>query len=229
MPDPSLPATVAPNGDVGLLSPGTRTTISFLLFLHFFALAVGVASSWSPSPLTSAIRNVPTVGPYLELLWLDVSYFPLHRLTQGNPDDTDDVIEIEIVTSDGSSEATTLPSAEIWPHQRYRRYARLAQHVAGLASVKELESLLPQDLAAHYAARSAARVSKGSLHCRRHLMLTMDDALSLDRPMRDPFAERLYENVYSASVHRFRNQIRVHKQEAAGENAPAAPGGKETP
>jgi hypothetical protein len=222
------PASIAPDVAANMPSPGIRTAVSFLLFLHFFALAVGVASSWSPSALTSALRNVPTVGPYLELLWLDVSYFPLHRLTQGRPDDTDDLIDVEIVGSDGSSQTSTIPSAEIWPHQRNTRYARLAHHVAGFSEVQSLESLLPQDIAVHFAAKSAARISEGSLRCRRHQMLTIDEATSSDREIRDPFADRLYEELYSASIRPFRNEIRVRKRETAGENAPAARG-RESP
>jgi len=215
-------------------SQGVRTAVSFLLFLHFFAVAIGVASSWSPSPLTAAIRRVPTVAPYLELLWMDASYFPLHRLTQGNSDDTDDLVEIEIQAADGSTKQDTFPSDDVWPHQRYRRYARLADHLAGLADVETLASLVPQDVAVHFAGDAARRKVNGTLgklRCRRHLMLDINEARSSDRTLRDPYAERLYQDVYSANVNAFRGQIQVHKIAAKGENAPAAAGAnvKEAP
>ena len=61
-------------------------------------------------------------------------------------------------------------------------------------------------------------------------MLNMIEVTSSDRAIRDPYADRLYEDVYRANVRSFRGQIQVHKLEAAGENAPAAAGeSKETP
>jgi len=223
--------SISPDGDAGMPSQGVRTVVSFLLFLHFFAVAIGIASSWSPSPLTEAVRKVPTVAPYLELLWLDTSYFPLHRLTQGNLEDTDDLVEIEIQAAGGSKTRATFPSDDIWPNQRYRRYARFAEHLAGLADIDSLASLLPQDVAVHFAGDADPKKVKGTLRCRRHKMLDLSDATSSDRTVRDPYSERLYEDVYRADVRQFRGQIQVRKIEAKGENAPAAGGNdnKETP
>jgi len=222
--------SISPNDDAGMPSQGVRTVISFLLFLHFFAVAIGMASSWSPSALTAAVRRVPTVAPYLELLWIDASYFPLHRLTQGNLEDTDALVEIEIQNADGVTTQATFPSDEMWPHQRFRRYARFAEHLAGLAETESVASLLPQDVAVHFAGDVDPKKIKGTLRCRRHKMLDLSEATSSDRTVRDPYAERLYEDVYSANVRQFRGQIQVRKIEAKGENAPAAgSSSKETP
>lgn len=224
MHDDGSPNSISAYDDQAMPAQGVRTVVSFLLFLHFFALAVGIASSWSPSPLTAAVRRVPSVGPYLEFFWFDVSYFPLHRLTQGNRDDTDALVEIELNATDGSTKQLTIPSDDVWPHQRYRRHARLAQHVAGLAEADPLASLLPQDIAVHYASESTAPISKGTLRCRRHLMLDMSEVTSSDRTRRDPFDSRLYDDAYEASLRVFRGKIQIRKREAAGENAPAAAG-----
>lgn len=198
-----------------------RTTASFLLFLHLFALTVAVLANWYPSALAVQLRaRVPLLAPYLEFLDIDQAYAPLYGLTYDTPEDTDQRIEVEVKLSDGTQRHFVLPRPGVWPHQRYRREQRLAEVAADLVgeNTKSLESFLPQAIAAHYVAETeadGARVIGGTIRCRRQFVQSME-ALNSENP-----APPEITDLYQAQILIVGGRVQLLKSEAAAEVAPA--------
>ncbi|HVA48669.1 MAG TPA: hypothetical protein VNH11_20045 [Pirellulales bacterium] len=200
-----------------------RTLVSFLIFLHLFALGVAVLSNWNPSPLALRLRRVPFVKPYLEYLALDQSYVPLYGLTFGMTEDTDVVAEVDLKLSDGSEQSFSLPASTLAPRQRWRRDARLAETAADLTgeNFRAVESLLPQAIASHFVAEHGAK--GGTLRLRRHFQQPITAPSSSDAGERDPYDKsRYYSQVYEARIIVVGGQVQLLKSEAAAEVAPAA-------
>jgi hypothetical protein len=115
---PSLPQTAPPP------SSGTQATISFLIFIHFFFLLIGIkASTGSPSSLDQDLANkVPGLRPYLQLLAMDTDYmFDLTDYDPTNPNQyspdnqfvptsTDFVVEVDVPQDNGSIQTITWPA-----------------------------------------------------------------------------------------------------------------------
>lgn len=208
-----------------------RTAVSFVLFLHLFALTVAVLSNWDPSSLALRLRNVPFLEPYLEALALDRSYLPQYALTFGEPEDTDDEIQLELQLADGSLEQMKIPQPTLWPHA-YRRQLRLAETVTDLVSenTKAVESFLPRAIAAHFvsAAQRGTRgepgqeVTGGTIRIRRHLVQTMTAPSSSIAAERDPFDESRYQTIYEARILLVGGEVQLLKSDTAANVAPAA-------
>ena len=122
----------------GMPSPGVRGVITYLIFLHFFFLLVGIKSRTDSSGLEQDLRNkVPGLRPYLQLLGMDLSY--MFHLTYYDPSpeatypltDTDFFVEADIPQPDGSTKLVVLPNRDDIHGQRFRRLERL-MHVAGV-------------------------------------------------------------------------------------------------
>jgi hypothetical protein len=113
-----IPQTAPPPSD------GRRSVISFLIFLHFVFLLVGIkAHTGTPSALDQDLANkVPGLNPYLELLAMNTDYmFDLTDYdinnpnqfsddgTQFRPVSTDFVVEVDVPQADGSIQTITWP------------------------------------------------------------------------------------------------------------------------
>ncbi|HEX7448160.1 MAG TPA: hypothetical protein VF306_11475 [Pirellulales bacterium] len=198
-----------------------RTTVSFLIFVHLFAVTVGVLANWYPSPLAAQLhQRVPLLAPYLESLDLDQAYVPLYGLTYGMDQDTDQYVEVDLKLADDSQRQFVLPRGDLWPRQRYRRQQRLAEIAADLVGddTKSLESFLPQAIAAHFVARAEAAggtVVGGTIRCRRRAVPTMEAAASGKSATPDTF------DLYRADILRVGGEVQLLKTEAAAEVAPA--------
>lgn len=198
-----------------------RTTISFLLFLHLFALLVGVLANWYPSALAAQVRGrVPIVAPYLEWFDMDQAYVPLYGFTYGMDQDTDQRVEVDLKLADGGQRQFVLPRQGVWPHQRYRREQRLAEVAADLVdeNTKSLESFLPQAIAAHFVGQveaDGAKVVGGTVRCRRQAVPTMEAASSVKSTTPEVF------DLYQAQILRVGGEVQLLKSEAAAEVAPA--------
>lgn len=186
-------------------SSGVRSLITYLLFLHFFILAVGIKSNTSSSGLDQDLRNkVPGVKPYLQLLGMDLSY--MFHLTyyngRQNVQDTDYVIEADVPQSDGTTRRVVVSSAGSLPPIRDYRYRRMAFTAASAVESgnDSLSSLLPQAVARrlmleHGCRQLTIRVRRRLL---QNLMLPADDpqaAVERSRSSDDP---AYFENVYEA-------------------------------
>ncbi|MGH7139645.1 MAG: hypothetical protein ACREHD_28225 [Pirellulales bacterium] len=194
-----------------------RATVSFLIFVHLFALAVAVISNWNPSTLATRLRqNVPLVKPYLQFLAMDQSYLPLYSLTFAMAEDTDMAVQVELELADGSRQTFDLPASDLRPHVRWRRDARLAETVGGLTgeAFRNMESILPQAIAAHFVAKHGAK--GGTIRCTRHLLQDMQSAGT-----GDPYDDALFTRVYEARILLVGGNVQLMKKEAAAEVAPA--------
>ena len=200
-----------------------RTVVSFLIVVHLFALAVAVLSNWNPSTLSMRLRqNVPLVKPYLQALAMDQSYLPSYGLTFAMEEDTDMAVELALELPDGSQKQIALPAKELWPRERWRRDARLAETAGDLTGerFKNIESMLPQAIAAHYVAKYEAK--GGTIRFTRHKLLSIDAPASSDPNVRDPYNPLFYARVYEARIIVVRGSAKLLKTEAAAEVAPAA-------
>ena len=199
-----------------------RTLVSFLIFVHLFALVVAVISNWNPSPLALRLRRVPLVKPYLEYLAMDQSYVPLYGFTFGMTEDTDNTVEVELKLADGSERSFTLPQAGISPRERWRRDARLAETAADLTGeqYRDLQSVVPQAIAAYFVKEHGAK--GGTIRCRRHFQQPIESLSSSNPAERDPFDKSRYAQLYEARIIVSGEQVHLLKSEAAAEVAPAA-------
>lgn len=216
MQDESFSAARADNRR--LLPDWLRATVSFLIFLHLFALLVAVLSNWNPSTLAVRLREkVPLVKPYLQLLAMDQSYLPSYALTFAMPEDTDMAVEVELNLPDGSQQTYALPSSDLWPRTRWLHEARLAATTGDLTgeAFRNMESLLPQAIAAHFVAKYGAK--GGTIRCLRHFLLEIENAGSID-----PYDASRYSKVYEARILVRGDKVQLMKMEAAAEVAPAA-------
>jgi hypothetical protein len=221
-PEPSLPRPPAINEDE-LPPDWLRTVVSFLIFVHLFALAVAILSNWNPSTLSMRLRqNVPLVRPYLQALAMDQSYLPLYGLMFAMDEDTDMAVDIDLKLADGSQRQVALPATNLWPRQRWRHDARLAETAGDLTGerFKNIESILPQAIAAHYVRNYGA--TGGTIRFTRHKLLSIDAPASSDPAVRDAYSPLFYSRVYEARIILVGGTVQLLKKEADAEVAPAA-------
>lgn len=195
-----------------------RATVSFLIFVHLFALLVAVASNWNPSTLATRLREkVPLLKPYLQLLAMDQSYLPLYALTFAMPEDTDMAVQVDLDLADGTQQSFALPADGLLPHERWLHDARLAATTGDVTgeTFRNMESLLPQAIAAHFVAKYGAK--GGTIRCTRHFLLEIENAGSID-----PYDPSRYSKVYEARILVRGDKVQLLKMEAAAEVAPAA-------
>ena len=226
-PQPNDPAS---SGDSELPSEGLRTVISFLLFVHLFALGVAIASNAAPvSALRRQLRDVPFVRPYLQLFQMDLGYN--FHLTYSEEFDTDHFFELELGGQQASGPETTkilLPPSGLRPPIRRDRYHNLALNAARLMGDDQFESLLPKAIAKRLLAEANVTEGTHRIRCRRHYLLTRAMVGSTDPRVRDPFAAGRYGTVYEADVF-FDDQgeLQIVKTASASETAPVnASGGR---
>lgn len=188
-----------------------RTLLSFLLFLHLFALAVGVTSNDAASQLETGLRKTPLVVPYLQTLLMDLSYS--FNLTFG-PSDTDasdaeSWIEIDLTTP-GGPKRLQLPPPGIEPRQRQRHYESLVRTAAAQMANPNRESVLPAAIARSLVRQYGA--TGGTIRIVRNTLP--------DEPFR-PFTPA-QRTLYEARILVAAGQVELFKTEAASESAPVA-------
>lgn len=205
-----------------------RTSVSLLLFLHFFALGVAVFSNWSPSPLALKLRDVPGVLWYLQPLDMDLSYIGLYNLHDGMPEDTDAFVEVDLKFRDGTEEHVAFPETKTPGRFNRRHFARLADVAGDLAASQEnqdLQSIVPQAIAAHVVAAAQAEGKKfrsGTIRVRR-LYLQPIEAVESSLPAeRDPYSDTYVRKIYEAGIVVVGGKVQLLKSEEARDVAPAA-------
>jgi hypothetical protein len=212
----------APTSNPALPSPEVRGWINLLLFMHLFAVAVGLTAYASPSPLQDRLRKV--FGPYLGTLNFDLkpNSYPTGRYfqTYGNENDVDFQLEIVGTLPDGATKTELVPDIGLWPGER--QYFQAIANAAGtmaLSGNDELESILPRSIAGSLLKQWGA--VRGTVSCKSHLPLTPEEVDSGDAHVRDPFDPRRYRTIYEAHVLVSSDgQVDVLKKAAAGEVAP---------
>jgi hypothetical protein len=200
-----------------------RTVVSFLIFLHFFALAVAVLSNWNPSDLALRLRRVPLLKPYIEYLTFDQSYVPLYGFTFGMPEDTDCKIEVSVKLDDGSEKTWVLPDEDVWPRQRRRHEARLVETAADMTGedYRNFQSIVPQAIAAYVVAQEP-QAKSGVIRCTRQLQQPLQDLASSNTSQRDPYRKDLFRQLYEARILISGDSVNLLKSESAAEVAQPA-------
>ena len=212
-----------PIDDEPLPAAGPRTAMSFLLFVHLFALFVACVSNGAASPLQRRLRFVP--APYLQLLHMDLSYG--FHLTQAELSDVDYLIEMDLENPTSGKKTVRLPPRDLGPPIRYRRYERLAWLLADRAAFAEssgdpsAESIIPQAVAARIFKEHGAR--RGTLRCIAHRLQSMDDVASTDSKVRNPLDRSYFFPVYTATVWLDdQDRVQISKLATGVDVAPAA-------
>lgn len=173
--------------NVSSLSNGAKTTISFLLFVHLFALGVAILSNTSQKPppnmlappdLKLRLRQVPGVVPYLQVLNMDYGYAGGDRyqasdyqLTHDMPSDLAWRIELSLKLPDGSETQVTIPNDSLQPRLRRLRFQKLAVRAARLEGDDGPDAQIPLAVATHYVRRFGA--TGGRLRCTTEIERSM--------------------------------------------------------
>src|SRR5262245_1503915 len=123
-----------------------RTIVSFLIFVHFFALfAAVVYTRGASSDLAQKFANLPVLRQYRQLLDMNLPY--TYQLTFG--EEPDYRIEADLEFADGKRERVLLPPvAHLRPGIRQRRLEALASNVSSELGNDLTESILPQGITA---------------------------------------------------------------------------------
>jgi hypothetical protein len=240
--DPSNPSA---DSKSTVANPVTRSVISYLLFIHFFFLLVGIKSNTASSGLDQDLRNrVPGLKQYLQLGMMDLNYMFHFTYYDGESNflDTDYFVEADVPQADGTTTTVRLASFDLFPPVRSRRYERLAFR-AGVFATSENENLA--SLLPHAMARRIMLVQNSrelTLRIRRrllqNLMLAADDPRAATEKARSPDDPSYFQSVYEARA--FMNdegEVSIAQIKAASDTAapsgtparPAAPVPSETP
>src|SRR5579871_5456540 len=169
--------------------PWVRTTLSFLIFVHLFAVAtalVGLNPGFS-SGLTSQVARV--FSPYLRLFDLDSAY--AYALTRAETFDIDHALEIDLKLADGTQRTVRLPEADLWPRSRAHRYQMLAYNI-GANNDDQLQGILPSGLGLALVDQNQA--VDATVKCRGHSLLDWTQSARGD----DPNAAALWRQEYAA-------------------------------
>lgn len=195
---PTSRATSAPAPAASLPSTSIRTFVSLWLIFHLFALGVAAFSSsgndQAASPLALGLRPIP--ARYLQLLDMDLNY--KFYLTYGEVFDVDQVVELDMTLPDGTVQQRVIPEPDVWPRLREQRYQTLAASVSGAIGNDAVEPLLPQTLAGAWMA--PVHATKATFRARAHRVLNMENALSPDMSVADPYDARRYFTLYEAQI-----------------------------
>jgi hypothetical protein len=203
-----------------------RTIISFLLFLHLFALTVAVASNAGPvSALRRGLRRAPLVRPYLQLFEMDLAYN--YHLTFGSEMDCDHFVEMELDwqgRSDPKAGRLVLPEPSLRPRSRRKRYHNLALSMAGLEGQDAVESLLPLTVSKTLLAEQGITSGTHRFRLRRQMLLRMRDVNSMTPSLRDPYDPRHYATVFEYDVAFAGGELLINRAAEARETAPVERG-----
>lgn len=214
----SSSATDSTSSPPGGPSPGVRTTITFLLFLHLFALFVAVASNARPvSQMRRQLRAVPAVEPYLQTLNMDLAYN--YHLTYATQFDTDHFFEIETVGSEQEQ-----PTTYIFPDAGYslrlQRYRNLTRNAAEAVDTDSIEGLLPRAVAQRILREQGVESGTFRLRLVRHLLQAPESVNSPNPDQANPYSELFYTNAYEADLRFFDGELYLTRTAEAGETAP---------
>jgi len=203
---PSLPAPTGPSDTV-------RSVVSFLLFLHLFALGVGVLSrATEGAPLETKLRDVPGVLPYIQLLGIDWSYtFPLVAPLRTGQPDLDHRIVVELKKADGSTETIVFPDRAQVSGPRLHRYKNLVTTAVDFLQAASMESKIPENIA-----RSLVREYQATGGTIRILGKVAPEEAYGNMPTAD--AAPMYE----AQILVVGDGVNLLKKESAADSAPAS-------
>jgi hypothetical protein len=215
----SVPTNATTSPDGGQPSEGVRSLVSFLIFLHLFALLIGIFSNEVPSQLEMALGRLPGLRQYRQVLGMDLPY--TFYFTRGNEPggelDIDYTLTATLKGADGATETIELPSADMWPHQRFHRYQALAKQLAMFASETAPEprnlELLTQAVAGGLLRAYDAQAVE--IRCRGELTPPVMEEYQPEQDTRDKFRDAYDVRAFLAD-----GQVELLKKEPARDTAP---------
>jgi hypothetical protein len=156
-----------------------------LIILHLFCLGIGLATNVAggKSLLAPALFRIPGVQDYLRLLWMNFGYD--FDLSSPLPEDGTHVLQVSVgadaVEPELSNLPAELPSADIQPNIRWRRYQLLAYHVAFFdelyAEIADTRTALPLAIAGRWLRDLGAPPQPYVLTCRREPSVRLPKAV----------------------------------------------------
>ena len=205
-------------------SPETRSLVSLLIFVHLFALFVGVTTYARPSDLQLRLHDL--FDPYLRNLHFtahQVSY-PVARyyLTHALPTDVDFTCQVDFSGPDGALQQVTIPPAGLQPPIRARRYQAIANAAGTMVDPEgneDLASILPKALAGAVLKQHGA--AQGNIRVRANYIPQIEDMGEVAAGRRTPPTN----DVYEAKVFVTGNSVELLKKANKLEVAPVQPGG----
>jgi hypothetical protein len=165
-------------------APAWQTAVTVLLILHLFCLALGLAtnSGSGKSLLAPALREIPLVRQYLQLLWMDTAY-DIH-MASPLPQDGTHSLEIDVSGAAAESDVDLpliLPPADMQPRIRRQRYQQLAYHVAYFdelfAENSDLRTELPLAIVERWLRDSSAPRRSYVMRCLREPAVRLPKAV----------------------------------------------------
>lgn len=177
-----------------------------------------LTSNLGQSGLQARLSQV--LGPYTELMQLDIAYIPYH-LTHGSLLDADN--RLQVVMNDGphAGEVVTLPDVGLRGGLQRLRYQQLARLMSSLVETPNGDNnlaLLSEGIGGRVLNSHGAE--SGELSVIRHLLVSMDAARNGSREQRDPDAPQYISNAYQAALRLFDGEVVVTKKSDVGEVAP---------
>lgn len=211
----------APSPNLAETGPSdtVRSVVSFLLFLHLFAIGVAVlsrANSVTPAPLEARLRQVPGIEPYIALTGLDwpYTYFLMLNPLRNERPTWDLQIEVNLQKADGTSETLTFPDLQHMRGPRQHRYERLVSAATEMLQASSMESKIPEGIVRGLVKEKKA--TGGTIRIR-----------GKTAPEREfePFpSEHAPQPLYEARILVAGNNVSLFKLDSATESAPASRG-----
>lgn len=185
---------------------GVRTFLTFLIFLHLFALAVTISyQTGASSGFQVALFERTGVRNYVRLLAMNLGYD--FHLTRDLGGDFDQVCDVVLDTPKGfrgddedigrqQLKTIDLMPEDMWPGARRRRYLMLGNSVFREAGNDDFASNLPQRLTTGLLVNHGITEGKHQFRC-RVIRPRGWGASQRDDDPRDP---RYYVDVYRADI-----------------------------
>jgi hypothetical protein len=171
--------------------------------------------------------NRRIAGPYLDKLHMGAYSFQLTYNSELDMDhECDLILNWTPSVGQNAEEAAKLEKIDMYdprgtyPHERRRRYQRLAAFLAQYTGNDEYESKLPRAISQRLAAENGVVDGRHRFRIRR-LYTVLPEFWLPDEPQpNDPYDERLYGVVYPADVTFFEGALHISKASSAAEAAP---------
>ncbi len=204
-----LSDTTTQREPVGMPSLGVRTCISFLLFLHLFAVAAAVVMNFAPdfrSGIRVALADVPGLRPYLNLLAMNSSFGfnPVYGIQEDYSHSCEILLDVpdEFTSEEAAGfEKLVLMPEKTWPGMRRWRYLRLSLMTGFYEGDDTLESLLPSALALGLLREHGVKTGTHRFRCRSQMPVRMRGFENLPLEIREnPFHETYFDSVYEAQL-----------------------------
>lgn len=188
------------------LSQGVRTFITFLLFLHFFALGVTVLrNTGAASGLQRGLLGRTGVSYYVNLLAMNLGYN--FHLTYNMESDFDHVCDVVLDTPQGfrggdeqiarqSLKTLKLIPESTWPGARRRRLQSLGLQVYLNSESDDVGGLIPQAITKSLLAQYNIQEGKHQFRC----LVVAPRGWGVEERENDPRDARYYREVYRADV-----------------------------